>query len=73
MMLPPEKLILDAYKAAERDIPDSDLDDEQPISLLVRMTLGELREIRRAVAARDRGATGVAADLKAREEYDAGI
>lgn len=73
MMLPAEKLILDAYKAADRDIPDSDLDDEQPISLFVRMTLGDLRAIRRNVAMRERGAAGVAADLKARADYDANL
>lgn len=36
----------------ERDpIPDSDLDDEQPISLRVHITLGELRQARSALTA----------------------
>lgn len=34
----------------ERDpIPDSDLDDEQPISLRIGITLGELRQARAAL------------------------
>ncbi len=34
----------------QRDaIPDSDLDDEQPITLTIRCTLGQLRQARAAV------------------------
>jgi len=36
----------------QRDpIPDSDLDDEQPIALTIRCTLGELRQARAACSA----------------------
>lgn len=52
-----ERQTLAAYEAADRHIPDSDLDDEQPITLSVRTTLGEVRRIRRCQADRERGAT----------------
>lgn len=47
-----ERIIEDVRKAyAERDkthaIPDSDLDDEQPITLYVRTTLGDMRKLQR--------------------------
>lgn len=45
-----EKQALAAYDASDRHIPDSDLDDEQPITLEVRTTLGEVRRIRRTHA-----------------------
>lgn len=47
-------LLLAVVKAGDeqRDaIPDSDLDDEQPIALSIRLTLGELRQARSACAA----------------------
>lgn len=47
--------VIAAYEAADRHIPDSDLDDEQPISLSVRTTLGEIRRIRRLGATIARG------------------
>lgn len=65
-----EQLILNAYRLADRDIPDSDLDDEQPISLNVRMTLGDVRRIRRNVAMRERGMVGVEVDLAARANQE---
>lgn len=69
-MMRAEQLILDAYRLADRDIPDSDLDDEQPISLNVRMTLGDVRRIRSNVAMRERGRVGVEADLAARANQE---
>lgn len=42
-----ERQVLAAYKAMNRDIPDSDLDDEQPLTISVRTTLGEIRRIQR--------------------------
>ena len=39
-------LVLDAYRAQRDDLPDSDLDDEQPLSLTVRVTLGDIRKAR---------------------------
>lgn len=55
-----ERQALAAYKAMDRDIPDSDLDDEQPLAILVRTTLGEIRRIQRLgfVAARKDGQGG---------------
>lgn len=41
--------VLAAYGNQRDPINDSDLDDEQPISLSVHMTLGELRRARMAV------------------------
>ena len=41
--------VLAAYGSQRDPINDSDLDNEQPISLTVYMTLGELRNARRAV------------------------
>lgn len=65
-----ERQTLAAYEAADRNIPDSDLDDEQPITLSVRTTLGEVRRIRRVQAERERGARGVERDLLARSDYE---
>ena len=62
--------VLAAYDATDRHIGDSDLDDEQPISLHVRTTLGDIRLFRSALAMRARGEKLVAAELKAREDYD---
>ena len=41
--------VLAAYGTQRDKINDSDLDDEQPISLTIRMTLGDVKRIRRAV------------------------
>lgn len=41
--------VLAAYGSQRDDINDSDLDNEQPISLNVRLTLGEIRNARLAV------------------------
>jgi len=65
--------VLTAYDASVRHIPDSDLDDEQPISLNVRTTLGDIRRIRSFLATLARGEKLIAADLKARDEYDASL
>lgn len=54
-----ERQTLAAYAAVDRHIPDSDLDDEQPLQLLVRTTLGEIRRIKRlSFAARKDGQGG---------------
>lgn len=42
-----EEIILNAYDKADRAIGDSDLDDEQPLSLNIRLTLGDIRSLRR--------------------------
>jgi hypothetical protein len=68
-----ERQTLAAYEAIERNIPDSDLDDAQPLTLLVKTTLGEVRRIYRANTERERGARGVERDLLAREDYDANL
>ena len=68
-----ERQTLAAYEAADRRIPDSDLDDEQPITLQVMTTLGEVRRIRRSQAMRERGGRAVERDLLARKEYDANL
>lgn len=65
-----EQQTLAAYDASDRHIPDSDLDDEQPITLTVRTTLGEVRRIRRTHAMIARGAELVAADERARITYE---
>lgn len=65
--------VLAAYASTDRHIGDSDLDDEQPVSLNVRTTLGDIRFFRRVMAMRKRGAERVAAELKAREDYDASL
>lgn len=72
-MLTLEKQLLAAYDASDRNIPDSDLDDEQPISITIRTTLGDVRSARRRIAMVERGAKLVEADLKARDEYDANL
>lgn len=41
--------VLAAYGSQRDKINDSDLDDEQPISLTIRMTLGDVKRIRMAV------------------------
>lgn len=51
-----EHQTLAAYDASDRHIPDSDLDDEQPITLEIRTTLGEVRRIRRTHAMIEHGA-----------------
>jgi hypothetical protein len=65
-----EQQALAAYDASDRHIPDSDLDDEQPITLTVRTTLGEVRRIRRTHAMIARGAELVAEDERARITYE---
>lgn len=42
---------LAAYGTQRDDVGDSDLDNEQPIVLMVRMTLGDLRRARIAISA----------------------
>lgn len=64
---------LAAYDASDRHIPDSDLDDEQPITLLVSTTLGEVRRIRRTHAMIARGAELAAEDERARASYEEGL
>lgn len=46
-MSPIDRAALIAYADAKREIPDSDLDNEQPITLIIRTTLGEIRRLRR--------------------------
>ena len=41
------RLVVASYNSTDRHIPDSDLDDEQPLTLDVRMTLGDVRRVRR--------------------------
>lgn len=41
--------VLAAYGSQRDDINDSDLDDEQPLSLNVSLTLGDIRRIRMMV------------------------
>lgn len=65
-----ERQTLAAYDASDRHIPDSDLDDEQPITLLVSTTLGEVRRIRRAHAMIAEGARLRAEDDRARIAYE---
>lgn len=65
--------VLAAYDATDRHIGDSDLDDEQPVSLHVRTTLGDIRFFRRVLAMQKRGAELAAAEKKAREDYDASL
>lgn len=48
-MHPVCKAVLAAFEAQRDPIPDSDLDDEQPISLNVRLTLGDVRKMRRVL------------------------
>lgn len=43
------RLVMASYNATDRHIPDSDLDDEQPLTLDVRLTLGDIRSIRRVL------------------------
>ena len=61
---------LAAYDAEGRDIPDSDLDDEQPICLMVSTTRGEVRRIRRTHAMIARGKELAAETDRARKEYE---
>lgn len=68
-----ERQTLAAYEAIERHLPDSDLDDAQPLTLLVKTTLKEVRRIYRAKSERERGERGVERDLLEREEYDANL
>lgn len=65
-----EKQVLAAYDASDRHIPDSDLDDEQPIALLVRTTLGEIRRMRRHHAMIARGSELAAEEERARIAYE---
>jgi hypothetical protein len=62
--------VIAAYEAADRSIPDSDLDDEQPVSLIVRTTLGEIRRIRRLGSTLERGARAQERDDLNRREQD---
>lgn len=64
------RLVLAVYDSTDRHISDSDLDNEQPISLHVRMKLGDIRKLRASIAMIDRGAELVADDMKRRREYD---
>jgi hypothetical protein len=41
--------VLAAYGSQRDDINDSDLDDEQPLSLNVYLTLGDIRRLRMMV------------------------
>lgn len=43
------RLVLASYDSTDRHIPDSDLDDEQPLTLDVRLTLGDVRRLRRTL------------------------
>lgn len=65
--------VLATYDSTDRHIPDSDLDGEQPITLHVRTTLGDVRRARSLLAMIARGKMHVAADMKAREDYDANL
>lgn len=56
MLKPIERQTLAAYEATHRRIPDSDLDDEQPLTLSVATTLGEVRRIRRLAGVLERAA-----------------
>ncbi len=65
-----ERQALAAFDASDRHIPDSDLDDEQPITLHVRTTLGEVRRIRRTHAMIERGAELAAERQRAETAYE---
>lgn len=65
-----EKQVLAAYDASDRHIPDSDLDDEQPITLEVRTTLGEVRRMRRTHAMIAQGARLRAERDEAERQYE---
>lgn len=65
-----ERQALAAYDASDRHIPDSDLDDEQPITLLVSTMLGEVRRMRRTHAMIARGAEIAAEEDLARMAYE---
>lgn len=43
------KAVLAAFEAQRAPQNDADLDDEQPISLNVRLTLGDVRKMRRVL------------------------
>lgn len=47
-----DKLVA-AFEAQRDPIADSDLDDEQPVTISVSLTLGEWRKFRRMQAGRD--------------------
>lgn len=68
-----EAQALAAYKADDRAIPDSDLDDEQPLTLHVRTTLGEVRRIWRLKGMLERAAADAAKREKAERDYDASL
>ncbi len=40
-----ERTVLRAYETDREPIGDSDLDDDQPVTLLIRTTLGDLRRL----------------------------
>jgi hypothetical protein len=69
-MSPIEKQALAAYDADDRHIPDSDLDNEQPITLYVRTTVGEIRRIRRFAADLALGARAAAKREEAQRAYE---
>lgn len=48
-MEPVCKAVLAAFDAQRAPQNDADLDDEQPISLNVRLTLGDVRRMRRVL------------------------
>jgi hypothetical protein len=62
--------VMIAYEAADRHIPDSDLDDEQPLTLDVRLTLGDIRRVRRWLADVERGGQLAAEREKAIREHE---
>jgi len=64
------ELVLKAYDATDRHISDSDLDDEQTLTLDVRMTLGDIRRIRRTLAMIKRGAERAAKIEKEAQAHD---
>ena len=47
--LPTYRKILAAYDEQRSPINDSDLDNEQPITLTIRLTLGDVRRFRNMV------------------------
>lgn len=46
-MEPIKRHVLKAYVEQRAPLPDSDLDNEQPVTLHVRTTLGDLRKLQR--------------------------
>ena len=67
------ELVVAAYDATDRHIPDSDLDNEQPLTVDVRLTLGDIRRARRWLADIATGARLAEQREKALREYDASL